>query len=225
MTKQNNQPSLDEINESIYSAADLIAKIAGFTPVELNHYILNGNYVILKKTLDLKEMLPALPRGWRFQYISRMSNHRYKQLVILPTDKTRQRIWNAGLFTIASNAGLKDPIAAVVWAKWCNVSKFEYLPYLVKMLTDLNICEQYLDYEPKWSYNQYILWRERLGFDDQLKAIQRWDMIHMYQTIMRIKAEADQLQPESQYTATLGWSDRYSPDSHGRPVAVGFHSD
>ena len=222
MNKQHSQPTTNDINENIYTAADLIAKIAAFTSHELNNHILNGNYVVLTKTLDLKEVLPKLPTGWHFQYISRLQNGHYKQLVILPSDKSHQRTWNQGLYAIAANAGLKDKVAINLWAKWRNVAKFEYLPYLIMMLEDERIREHYLDYDPEWSYTQFMVWRDMLGFNDNLKTVQRWDMIHLYQRIIRLKAEDHPELAASLCTVDFGWSDRYSSVRTGRPIAVGF---
>lgn len=222
MTKQQSQPSFDDINENIYSTADLIARIALFTTQELNHYILSGNYVVLAKTLDLKEVLPNLPKGWRFQYITRLSDGHWRQLVILPTDRSHQRIWNTGLYAIAEKAGLTDPTARIVWAKWRNVAKFEYLSYLIMMLNDGAVRAHYLEYDPEWTYPQYQLWRARIGFDDKLKTVQRWDMLHLYHKIMRIKAESHQNPEESPRTDRFGRLGRRSLDVSDRPVAGGF---
>ncbi len=149
--------------------------LAQLTVDELNTLGEQGETVLITDiSNDVRHELPLLPGGWATRYVGATEDGATGKLVLIPTCRYTQQLWNDGQIKLAMRAGLSRT-QAQAWFSADIRNKHELLPLLDTVLNchedDLyhtyghrnrgEVVRGYLDYRFEFTKPEYLQWRAR----------------------------------------------------------------
>lgn len=152
-----------------------LQELARLTVDELNARGESGHTVLITDiSNDIRLDLPLLPGGWATRYVGATESGATGKLVLIPTCRYTQQLWNDGQIKLAQRAGLSR-VQAQAWFSADIRNKHELLLLLDTVLNchedDLyhtyghrnraEVVRGYLDYRFEFTKPEYLQWRAR----------------------------------------------------------------